>query len=357
MKYGLLVVFLLLADGLRAADCTPLQSVQLHQFRDLFLYLFQNTGYFPGFLGSCSRRFGNDVYGDSANAKGKGTSVIIGRNLALGEGSFPTTPKTLIVTIRDPALVDNPHGAGWGGFFSDVDADNLLRSLLNSEGRKRAITFMNYVRGIGADTVAHVISFFFEKETKLRYFIILTRSDSMSFVITDEIDWITKVGHLNYAQSAFSPNTLHSNRDGISFGFDKCLVSLRVYPDQPLTNLASCATSLFDLKGSLWKVQGKSLDNDDEFLRMFTYFVNEFERQRTTFSLDLFNLLVLSRLPWMTPVLFNKQQIHKRLALESCHLFNPKFYEGVRQLTAAEANLLAKMHAVFEQKCARIKRK
>jgi hypothetical protein len=357
MKLAFFGVFFIALSGLAASGCSSVQEVQLHQFRDLFLYLFQNTGYFPPHIGDCSHRWGNDLYSDAGSQDPHVAKVVIGHNLPIGQAALKTTPGTLVVSINDPALVDNPFGSGWNGYFSDVDIDNLLRSLLNAEGRKKDIVFMNYVRGVNTGQVVHLVSFYFENETKKRYFLVITRPDSMAFVITDSIDWVATLGTLSYSKAAFSSNSLSSNRAGITFGFDKCLISLRLYPEQPVENLVSCAATAYDLQGSLWKVQGKSLKNDQEFISLFTFFVNEYDRQRVSFSLDLFNLLVMSRFRWMPPILFNKTVIAQRLSWEACHLFNPRTYDGVRKLTPKETELLQKMYGVLEPKCIRLAKK
>ena len=357
MKVTILMPLILLVSINTNQLCSPIQSIQLHQFRDFFLYLYQNTGYLPENINSCSKKAGNDVYFDNQRTDTLAPKISIGHSLAVEGQLYSLAANSLVITINDVRLVDNPYGSGWRGYFSDVDADNILRSLLTQEGRKKNIVILNYVHGIGDLKIIHIISFFFEGEKKRRFFIVDTRKTSMSYIITDSLEFVKKLGINSFTKATFSPVNLRSNRAGLSFGFDKCLVSLRVYPDQAVANLASCSTIYNDLQSGLWKIQEDKIENDDQFLKMFLFLNMQSEKEPNLFSLDGFNFFLLSRFRWMEPLVFNGNQIMRRIKWLTCKLLNPQSYIGIRKLSVKDETLIKKMFAGIEKNCQNRKKK
>ena len=357
MKIILVLWMILLSHGKFQDSCTNTQALQLHQFKDLFLYLYQNTGYIVFNVDSCKKESGNDIYLDSA-LKGSGTTdMSVGHQINENNSSIDIGVNSLAISIKDSKLIDNPYGLGWNGYFSDIDSDNLLRSLLTAEGKKRNILFLNYIRGINQERIVHLISFVFEGDQKKRYFVIDTKRDRMTFIISENFNFIREFGVLNFSKADFSHVTMKSKRSGSGFGFEKCLVSIKMYPDQDITNLTSCAALLFDLNNGLWKIQVNSLTNDNDYLKMFNYFIDEYDNERKNFNLDMFNILLFTKFRWMEPVLFESNQIAKRLHWIICATLNPEYYSETRELSSYEKELMGKMYSKINEKCQARKRR
>lgn len=356
MKIDFLLTLFLAFGTISADTCNSLQHVQLHQFRDLFLYLFQNSGYLIDHFDTCTKSEGNDVYSDSYQIGDKKSSLSVGHNLIFEDEIYTADPTSLIITINDEKIIDDPYGSGWNGLFSSTDVDNILRSLLTQNGRKMNILLLNYIYGIGLKRNIHLISFLFEGEIKKRFFIVVVRPTSMSFIITNSLDLVRKLGSVKYSKVDFSGVSLHSNLAGIGFGFDKCVVSLKIYPEQNVKNLASCAPFYHDLVEGLWRIQKSDLDQDCAFLPMLEYFNTQYEKERKNFSLDLYNLLLISKFKWMRPIVFDGRRIANRIYWVICSTFDPKTYEGVRELCPCEKSLLTKMYDQIKPKCLKLKK-
>ena len=344
MKIWHLVPLILVFASSLHQNCTESQLLQLHQFRDFLLYIYQNTGFLIDHYDSCVLKDATDLYYSSTSMDPDPSSLFIGHRLIDGEFSYDLGPNSLVVTIRDKRFIDNEKGEGFGGYFSDIDIDNLLRNLLTAEGRKRNIFMLNYIIGENEQTILHLVSFLFEGDKRKRYFIIHITKQDISFVVSESFDFIKDKEQLSFVKAKFGMKTLKTKRSGTSISFDRCLASMRAYPDQPVENLKSCSALLYDLSKGLWKIQAADLETDCNFIRMFDFFVTEFEKERDRFSLDLFNLLILRRFRWMEPITFDALSISRQLSLIAEPLFNPSSYNNKMTLSDHDRCLLTRMH-------------